>query len=141
MFISVTRLRIRSWRFMPLFAVHTLRSLSQVKRAEGFKEGRLLPDRDFTFWTMTAWESQDAMRQYMTTGAHKVAMPRLMRWCDEASVTHWVQEDDALPSWSDADARMRAEGRVSKVLHPSADHADLRYREPRTTGGGPIRRA
>jgi hypothetical protein len=101
----------------------------------------LLPDRSFTFWTLTAWDSQEDMRNYMTNGSHKKAMPHLMHWCDEASVAHWTQEDEILPSWSETDRRMRTDGRASKVNHPSQHHADLSYREPRTTGGGPIRRA
>ncbi len=140
-FVSLTRLRIRSIRFLPFFAVHTLRSLRQVKKAAGYQQGALLADRRWTFWTLTAWDSEASMRQYMVTGAHKTAMPRLMHWCDEASVAHWTQAEAALPSWTEADRRMRETGRVSKVLHPSPEHAGLRYRAPRTTRGGPIRRA
>jgi len=144
-FVSLTRLRVRSVRFLPLFAWHALQSNRQVQRAQGFLQGALLPDRDWTFWTMTAWESQEAMRGYMLAGDHKKAMPHLMEWCDEASVAQWEQEDAALPSWEEADRRMRASGRASKVRHPSegqagAAHAGLAYREPRTTGGAPIRR-
>jgi heme-degrading monooxygenase HmoA len=139
-FISLTRLRIRSFRFMPFFAVYTLRALSQVKRAPGFQTGALLPDRSFAFWTMTAWDSQEHMRQYMITGNHKTAMPHLIQWCDEASVAHWTQDDTALPSWADADQRMRSIGRASKVRHPSPHHAALTYRDPRPTGGAPIHR-
>ena len=140
-FISITRLRVRSFRFLPLFALYTWRTLRQVKRSPGFQEGGLLPDRNFTFWTMTAWDSQADMRRYMTAGAHMAAMPKLMEWCDEASVAHWEQTEAALPSWAEADRRMRAEGRVSKVRNPSPQHAGLRYREPRLTAAGRIRRA
>jgi heme-degrading monooxygenase HmoA len=139
-FISITRLRIRSVRFLPGFALHALQVLRQVKRADGFQDGALLPDRSFTFWTMTAWVSQESMRRYMTAGAHKKAMAKLMDWCDEASVVHWERNEDALPSWTEADRRMRAEGRASKVRNPSPQHATLSYRAPRLTGGGPIRR-
>jgi hypothetical protein len=41
-FISVTRLRIRSIRFLAGFALHALRSLKQVKNANGFRGGALL---------------------------------------------------------------------------------------------------
>lgn len=140
-FVSLTRLRIRSFRFLPLFAVHTLRSLSQIKKAPGFQHGALLPDRSWTFWTMTAWDSQESMRQYMTTGSHKNAMPHLLHWCDEASVAHWEQQETTLPSWTEADQRMRENGRASKVRNPSPQHATLNYRAPRTTGGGAIQRA
>jgi hypothetical protein len=140
-FISLTRLRIRSIRFLPLFALHTTASLRQVRRAEGFLTGGLLPDRRWTFWTMTAWDSESHMRGYLLGGAHKRAMPHLMHWCDEASVAHWTQPESALVSWEEADRRMRSTGRVSKVRHPSPDHAGLTYALPRTTAAAPIVRA
>lgn len=76
---------------------------------------------------MTAWDSEASMRAYMMSGAHKAAMPKLMHWCDQASVAHWLQETDVLLSWMEADRRMREQGRVSKVLHPASGHADLRF--------------
>jgi hypothetical protein len=57
---------------------------------------------------MTAWDNQESMRHYMTAGSHKEAMPRLLDWCDEASVVHWDQTQAVLPSWTEADQRMRA---------------------------------
>jgi len=140
-FISITRLRVRSIRFIPGFALHTLESLRQVRSAGGFQDGALLADRSLTFWTMTAWNSEESMRRYMTAGSHKKAMPKLMDWCDEASVVHWEQRQAVLPSWTEADRRMRAEGRASKVRKPSPQHATLSYRAPRLTRGGPIRTA
>lgn len=137
-FVSLTRLRLRSVRYLPLFTIYTLRSLRQVKKAPGFQSGALLPDRSWTFWTLTAWEDAESMRRYMVSGAHKTAMPHLMHWCDEASVAHWEQEGSVLPSWEEADRRMRESGRPSKVNHPSPEHAGLDYRRPRTTGGGAI---
>jgi hypothetical protein len=134
-FISLTRLRIRSLRFLPFFALHARKTTRQVRQAQGFQTGALLPDRSFTFWTMTAWDSQEDMRRDMTSGSHKAVMPRLMHWCDEASVTHWTQPEPALPTWEEADRRMRESGRASKVLHPSPHHESLTYRAPRTTGG------
>ena len=131
MFVSLTRLRLRSIRFLPAFAFHAIRSERQVKRAPGFLTSALLPDRSWTFWTMTGWESEASMRAYMTSGAHKQAMPHLMKWCDEASVAHWTQPEAQLVSWTEADRRMRTTGRTSKVRHPSPQHADLSYREPR----------
>ena len=71
------------------------------------------------------------MRNYMASGAHKKAMPYLQHWCDEASVAHWKQVDTAVPTWGEADQRMRQSGRPSKVHHPSPHHATLQYRIPR----------
>lgn len=137
-FVSLTRLRIRSIRFLPFFAVYAFRSVRQVSRAPGFKDGAVLNDRERAFWTMTAWDSQNSMRQFMNSGAHKKAMPHLLNWCDEASVAHWEQEDGILPSWTDAARRMRESGRASKVRFPSPEHATLIFAEPRTSAGTPI---
>lgn len=137
-FVSITRLRVRSVRFLPAFFLDFYRTRRQVSKAAGFRGGSLLADRAWTFWTMTAWDSQASMRRYMTTGSHRTAMPKLLEGFDEASVVHWEQADAALPTWPEADRRMRSEGRASKVRHPSRQHASLAYREPRTTTAAPI---
>src|SRR4051812_9245401 len=126
-FVSVTRLRVRAIRFLPAFFLHTTRTGKQVAAAPGFIDGSLLPDRRWTFWTLTLWDSKESMRSYMTSGAHRAAMPKLMHWCDEASIAHWDQSDVALPSWTNAERRMRGEGRPSKVLHPSVDHLAMTF--------------
>ena len=138
-FISVTRLRIRAIRFLPGFALLAMRTGDQVRRAPGFAGGAILSDRGWTFWTMTAWDDEVSMRRYIAVGSHRVAMPRLIDWCDEASVVHWTQPDAALPTWVEADRRMRAEGRTSRVRHPSPHHAALAYRAPRLAAGAPLR--
>jgi hypothetical protein len=78
------------------------------------------------------------MRAYMTNGAHKRAMPHLLNWCDEASVAHCTQPDPTLSGWDEADQKMRASGRTSKVHHPSPNQADMKYRTPRTTRGAAL---
>ena len=138
-FISVTRLRVRKLRYLPGFVAHALRTRRQAARSTGFRGGSLLADRRFTFWTLTAWDDQASMRAYMTAGDHRTAMPHLLEWCDEASVVHWDQAEDALPTWPEADRRMRAEGRASKVRHPGPAHADLSFQAPRLGAAGPIR--
>ena len=127
---------------MPGFVLHALSSLRQCKQASGFQDGFLLPDRKLTFWAMTLWRDQAAMRAYMAGGAHLKAMPKLLDWCDKASIVHWTQDAvAAAPSWEEADRRMRTQGRPSKVRHPSAVHASLNFAAPRTTRAAPIRPA
>lgn len=137
-FISITRLKIRSIRFLPAFGLHAIRTRDQVRRAAGFEGGALLPDRAWTFWTMTAWTDEASMRRYVMEGPHRLAMPRLVHWCDEASVVHWQRDEAGLPDWDEADRRMRETGRPSKVRNPSPRHATLSYRPPRLSGSGPI---
>lgn len=117
--ISVTRLRVRSWGYVPEFAWQSLKSARQAERSGGFLGGRLLRNPKNAFWTMTAWKDEMAMNAFRTAGAHGDVMRKLLNWCDEAAVVHWRQETLDLPSWQDAHVRMVKEGRPSKVNHPS----------------------
>ncbi|HZT78033.1 MAG TPA: DUF3291 domain-containing protein [Vicinamibacterales bacterium] len=120
--VSITRLRVRSWRFMPMFFVTAMRSARQAARADGNLETKLLRDANRTFWTATSWADERAMKAFMHAGAHGPAMRKLLEWCDEASLVHWTQETDAVPPWDEAHARLQREGRRSKVHHPSPAH-------------------
>ena len=133
-FVSVTRLHLRSWRFMPPFLFHTWTSARQLRRADGFLGGTLARDPQGGSWTNTLWRDEAAMRAYRNSGAHLRAMPRLLNWCDEASFAHWSQEGDALPDIRTAHERMRREGQTSKVRHPSA-----RQQRGETAGAAPPR--
>ena len=79
------------------------------------------------------------MRAYMSSGAHKPAMRKLVGWCDEASVVHWEQESAELPSWTEVHRRMQADGRASHVAHPSVAHRAFRIEPPHPTKARPFR--
>jgi hypothetical protein len=130
-FISVTRLRLRSIRFFPLFLWWGFLSGVQAKRAPGNLNATGIRDSHLTFWTLTTWTNEDAMRAFMLSGAHKRAMPKLFNWCDEASVVHWNQESSELPSWNEAHRRMVEDGRQSRVRHPSNSQIAKRIAPPR----------
>lgn len=123
-FISITRLRVHSWRLLPVFLLQSLRASRQARQSDGFVIGGLSADvRRRTFWTMTIWKDEAAMRAYQHTGLHKHMMPRLGTWCDEAAVTHWEQDDQQVPSGDEVLGRMQRQGRVSKLPQPSPGHA------------------
>ncbi len=71
--VSLTRLRVRSLFFMPLFGLYAARSNRQVQHAPGFLNGSLLPDDHRVFWTMTAWDSPAIMRAYMRS--EQISLP------------------------------------------------------------------
>ena len=124
-FISITRLRIRSVRFLPALRCTRCERCARQKRRR-LSRRALLPDRSWTFWTMTAWDTAESMRRYMTAGDHKAAMPRLLDWCDEASAVHWEQAQPELPSWTEADRKMRSRTRLqSTQSEPATRKLDL----------------
>ncbi len=118
-FVSVTRLRVRSWRYFPAFFVASFRSALQARRAKGNLAVSVLREARNTFWTRSLWTDAAAMKSFMMSGAHRTIMPRLLEWCDEASVAHWTQDSAEKPPWEEAYERLRHDGRVSKVNHPS----------------------
>jgi hypothetical protein len=130
--VSITRLRVRSWRFLPMFILLALRIARQARRAEGNLGANLLRDRQNTFWTSTSWESEATMRAFMIAKPHGPTMHRLLNWCDEAALVHWTQADATLPSWEEAHARLQREGRPSKVLHPTRAHVTHQIAAPNT---------
>lgn len=131
MLASVTRLRVRSFRFLPSFLWRTFVSQRQVRRALGFVGGKLLIDSRWTFWTLTVWESEQAMKRFRGSGAHAQAMPRLAKWCDEAAYAHWIEKADSIPTWDEAHQHLVAEGRLSRVEIPSKSHSDRQFPRPR----------
>jgi len=120
--VSLTRLQLRSSLYLPHFFWHTWRSVRQIKHIKGFRGGRLARDASGAYWTVTVWEDLAAMRDFRNTGAHMTAMPKLLHWCNEASVARWQQEHAGLPDGAEMLEKMRALGRVSKVSRPTAEH-------------------
>ncbi|HLI29489.1 MAG TPA: hypothetical protein VKV79_00135 [Terriglobia bacterium] len=121
-FISTTRLHLRSkLRFLP-FVFHTWRSARQARRSAGFLGGLLGGDAQGGAWTITVWDSETDMRAFRNSGAHLIAMPKLLALCDEASFTHWTAEMRTVPTMEEAYEHMKTSGRSSKVGQPSAAH-------------------
>jgi uncharacterized protein DUF3291 len=134
--VSVTRLRVRSWRYILPFLFFALRSSRQAKVAEGNLHVALLRDTKNTFWTRTVWTTEAAMKSFMLSGPHRQVMPRLLDWCDEAALVHWVQDTDREPDWYEAHHRLQQEGRPSKVRRPSPAHEKFDIPRPQLRGIG-----
>jgi hypothetical protein len=132
--ISITRLRVRSFSYLPAFVIGAFRSARQAKHAPGNLAVSLLSDSNFAFWTRTLWDDERAMRAFMVTEPHRGVMPRLLHWCDEAAVVHWTADSREPPSWQETHRRLQHEGRASRVDHPSAAQLRFEIPPPRTAG-------
>jgi hypothetical protein len=120
--VSVTRLRLRSAWLLPAFLWHAVPSNAQSRKADG-NLGVALRRVGLNFWTLTMWRDVEAMRAFMLSGAHRKAMPHLVKWCDEAAITRFEWNENALPSWDEAARRLAANGKLSPVKHPSPAQA------------------
>jgi hypothetical protein len=137
--VSITRLRVRSWFYLPAFLFSALRIGQQAKSAPGNLQARVLNERMKVFWTSTSWESEAAMRAFMLAPPHGPAMRKLLEWCDEAALVHWSQDTSELPSWIEAHRRMQTEGRPSKVNHPTEAHSKFEIAAPPANSRGEVR--
>jgi hypothetical protein len=119
--VAITRLRLRKLRFVPLFFLPAVRSRRQALGSDGClaADVRMIGAR--VFWTRSLWRDAEAMRNFMRSGAHGAVMPKLLHWCDEASLVELQR--DSLPEWTEAEAQMRSAGRLSRVRHPSPAQA------------------
>jgi hypothetical protein len=132
MLVSVTRLRLRSSRFLLPFFWYSLRSAREAKRSPGNVVTQLLRDDHGGYWTRSVWQDERSMRAFMMSGSHRRAMPKLLDWCDEAALVHWEQDGAAPPDWQEAHRRLVSQGRTSKVRHPSPAQSSLAYPPPKS---------
>jgi Domain of unknown function (DUF3291) len=119
---SVTRLHLRSIRFLPAFFWYTNRSSRQAKQTAGNLGVKLRKTKGLAFWTLSMWQNDQSLRAFVSASPHKDAMRRLPRWCDEASFADWQHETTTWPPWEEAAGKLSADGRLARVLYPSAEH-------------------
>jgi hypothetical protein len=131
--VSITRLRVRSFCYLAPFLLGSLRSAREAKNASGNLAVSVLSDANLAFWTRTLWTDERSMRAFMFAPAHRRVMPKLLQWCDEAAVTHWLQNSPEPPSWQEVHRRLQQEVRTSKVDHPSPAQLRFEIPPPKTT--------
>ncbi|AGI67209.1 hypothetical protein OAN307_c15360 [Octadecabacter antarcticus 307] len=96
-YVSITGLRLKKVWHAPVFWRHATASMSQAKAAEGClsADARTIDGVDHT---LSVWTSRDAMRAYLTKGAHLNAMKTFKRIAtgkvygfETATVPDWPQ--------------------------------------------------
>jgi hypothetical protein len=118
---SITR--VRSVRYLLEFLWRAVAGVCQSRATPGCLFADVRREAKLVFWTRTVGRDELAVRAFMTNGAHRVVMPNILDWCDEASLAHWPQDGDTPPDWPAAEMKARSEGRTSRVRNPSAAQA------------------
>jgi len=131
--VSVTRLHLKSPLYLPAFLWHTAWSTWQIINTPGFLGGKLVGDAHGGSWTLTTWEDKSAMQNYRNSGAHRQTMPHIQKWCDEALVVHWEQENSSLPNAVEAHRRMLENGHFTRLSKPSPAQRSRKIPEPQST--------
>ena len=107
-YISITGLQVRRVWHVPAFWLNALRSMAQARSAPGniSTEARRIKG---VHHTLSVWTDRQAMRAYLTTGAHLEAM-RLFPRIATGKVVGFYAPD--IPDWSQVHTIWREKGRV-----------------------------
>ena len=100
----LTYLPLKKYRTIPRFLGYLRRVEAQLSRTEGIVGYSLRAKfmrRDF--WTLSVWESEDALQAFVHQGFHAGLMAVLMPDMGATNFVRWkVKGSDCPPSWDDA---------------------------------------
>jgi heme-degrading monooxygenase HmoA len=108
-----SRFEVRSLKDVPRFFLKSLSAWGQVRKAPGAL-GASLEAQLFNrvFYTLSAWESRDALYTYARTEPHKSIMTGLRETMRVSTFTFWEVPVDGLPiDWKDAKRRIEEQAR------------------------------
>lgn len=133
-FLSMTRLKIKSILLLPKFIIQNEAIVKQIRTSKGLKIGKSLLDPSLGAWTVSIWDSEESMRAFYTSGAHRNIMPSLSYYSSEAVTAHISFDEENLPSWDFVHEQLSKIGRFSTVLKdPSKNHLSKIIPKPKTT--------
>lgn len=105
MIVTVSELRIRNFFKMPVMIKYSAAAMKQAQSAAGnlhtWVGGGWLVG-----YTITAWESMDAMKNYRNSGAHKEAMRHAKYISSKLRTYTW--ETEKIPSRKEAFEKLKA---------------------------------
>jgi heme-degrading monooxygenase HmoA len=103
----LTYLPMRRLSRLPRFLRYVMAIKRQLDKTEGLMGYSLLakPIRS-NYWTLSAWESDEALRRFIREPPHRDAMADLPNYLSGFKTTRWMAAWNGLPPrWSDALAR------------------------------------
>ena len=105
--VLLTVLPLKRFRDLGAFVVYTLRIVGQLQRTPGVLGYSLLAHVfQSRFWTLSVWESEAALQQFVAENPHDMAMRALQGKMDQTHFVWWSARGSAFPpSWQDALAR------------------------------------
>lgn len=91
------------WRILP-WAIYTAQVVKQLARADGLVGYSLLArPLSKRFWTLSAWESEAALRAFVQDQPHRRIMTALAPHMDKTKFVRWIVKGCDLPlRWDDA---------------------------------------
>ncbi|CAL9429123.1 DUF3291 domain-containing protein [Streptomyces sp. enrichment culture] len=108
--VMASRLKLKSLVRVPRFFLLSGGVYRQAQNSPGNVGVSLRADPwRKTFWTLSAWESREALNTYIRTDPHLSVMSKLKPAMRESLFTSWKQDSAAPPTWAEADRRLSAQ--------------------------------
>ncbi len=106
MIVSATELYVKNiFKLWPALKISGT-IIREIQRSPGMLHVKAGPKRLLLLTTITAWETEEAMMQFVRSGTHLEAMKRTKEFASAARVTHW--ETDELPTKEEVRQRLEA---------------------------------
>ncbi|GGV65145.1 DUF3291 domain-containing protein [Streptomyces griseoloalbus] len=125
-FVMASRFEVRSLKDVPRFFWKSLAAWGQVRKAPGAL-GASLEARPFgkVFYTLSAWESREALYAYARTDPHKSVMTGVRETMRDSTFTFWEVPVDRLPiDWDDAKRRIAVQAQAQANASDGHSTAD-----------------
>lgn len=111
MYVSITRLKLKSIWLLAKFANQSQTVASQARVSSGNLKVKLSNRWFRYFFTITHWNSKEAMQQFMSNGAHKSAMRQWSLYASEVKAYGYETNDP--PTWKEARLMIANKGRTT----------------------------
>ncbi|UXX77767.1 hypothetical protein N7E81_10335 [Reichenbachiella carrageenanivorans] len=112
MYVSITRLKLKSIWLLPKFAKQSGRVAKQAQDSPGYIKVKLSNRWFRYFYTLTLWRSRADMQQFVIHGDHKVAMQEWSKFATEVKALGY--ETEAAPKWKEVRKRIATEGKTTR---------------------------
>jgi len=110
--VLVSRLPLRSYLRIPRFVRLTFDIQRQLSRTEGLLGYSLLAQPlGKTFWTLSAWQNQQALDAFVAAAPHSDVMRKIRPFMLDPAFHSWSARGDELPpTWHGARQRLSTMG-------------------------------
>ncbi len=124
MIISITRLRLNHFWYLPAFIKTSRACVMQAVANKNCVGGATFVGPGLTFWTATLWSDEKSMREYTKSGDHFKAYPLLAQWCSEAATGN--VEANSVPEKNEILNLLRANPTFAPLKRPAKTHTQKR---------------
>lgn len=112
-FISLTMLKLKSpWKIIP-FLKYSVPASKGAAKAIGNLKSEVKSRGLLKHYTLTVWSSEDAMRVFKFSDAHKNAIRNTRRISSELKLIHYYS--DTIPTWEEVFQKIKKAPEYDKI--------------------------